>query len=134
MHSLWLFNKSSYVDYVHARLGSMHDIQLLCVPYSLVVCLTQSLCVHTCMSTLIMICQLYAILGQYASMMCVAKHGHAKLCHVTVTSEHSMQSSMPWSSECCLGLFRVLMKLSELCALVPEGHISLQVYIEQWQY
>ncbi|KAL0054519.1 hypothetical protein WJX82_010150 [Trebouxia sp. C0006] len=37
------------------------------------------------------------------------------------------RNSMPWSSECCLGLFRALMKLSELFPYVPEGHISLQM-------
>ncbi|KAL0034155.1 hypothetical protein WJX77_000688 [Trebouxia sp. C0004] len=37
------------------------------------------------------------------------------------------ETPLPWPSECCLGLVRVLMKLSELCGLVPEGHISLQM-------
>ncbi len=109
----------------------MHDVQLLCMLYSLVICLTQSLCVHACMSILIMILQLYAMLEQCAPVMYVVQQGYAKLCHVTVISEHAMQNSMPWSSECCLGLFRVLMKLSNLSAHVPEVHISLQVYAEQ---
>ncbi len=76
---------------------------------------------------------LLAMLEQCAPVMYVVQHGYAKLCRVTVTSEHSMQNSMPWSSECCLGLFRALMKLSELFPYVPEGHISLQVCIVQWQ-
>ncbi len=50
-HSLRLFNQSSYVDCVPACLSWIHDIQLLCMPYSLVSCLTQTLCVHACMST-----------------------------------------------------------------------------------
>jgi len=54
-------------------------------------------------------------------------------CHAIVTSVHSLQTPLPWSPERCFGLFRVLMKLSELCKNVPEGHISLQVHIVQSQ-
>ena len=69
------------------------------------------------------------LLEHCASMRHVAQKMLHKSCHAKVTSALSLQTSLPWPSECCLGLVRVLMKLSELCALVPEEHISLQVQL-----
>ncbi|DBA65711.1 TPA: hypothetical protein ACH3X2_002758 [Trebouxia sp. C0005] len=41
---------------------------------------------------------------------------------------HDLQlTPLPWPSDCCLGLVRVLMELIELCKFVPEEHISLQM-------
>ncbi len=67
------------------------------------------------------------LLEHCASMRHVAQKMLHKSCHAKVTSALSLQTSLPWPSECCLGLVRVLMKLSELCAHVPEEHVSLQV-------
>ena len=74
-----------------------------------------------------------ALLEHCASVRYIAHNVLDMPCHAIVTSVHSLQTTLPWSSEQCLGLFRALMKLSELCARVPEEHISLQVYIVQSQ-
>jgi len=73
------------------------------------------------------------LLEHCASMRHVAQKMLHKSCHAKVTSALPLQTSLPWPSECCLGLVRVLMKLSELSAHVPEEHISLQVHIVQSQ-
>jgi len=97
----------------------------------LVICLPDTnLCMHVALDR---DSRAVCALEQCASMSYVAQNMLDMPCHAIVTSVHSLQTPLPWSPERCFGLFRVLMKLSELCKNVPEGHISLQVHIVKSQ-